>query len=107
MVVEFTPSGITHLGWRYFIIWAAVCLGLLFPVTYFFFPETTGHSLEDIDRIFRLAKGPLDLVRVSKSVRQDKMGHHVGITDISELEAADKDAQADKSGVLSYEVEKA
>jgi hypothetical protein len=40
-------------------------------VTYFFFPETTGHSLEDMDNIFRVAKNPLDVVRVSKRVRRD------------------------------------
>lgn len=31
MVVEVTPLGINNLGWKYFIIWAAMCLGLLFP----------------------------------------------------------------------------
>lgn len=132
MVVEVTPLGINNLGWKFFIIWAAVCLGLLFPgktnsllfppppslsafrhdanngctVTYLFFPETTGHTLEDIDHIFRTANGAFDLVSVSKAVRRDGLVHQSGTTDIHALEeGSDAGLSATKDGDTAYEIE--
>ncbi|KAJ5815542.1 MFS sugar transporter [Penicillium riverlandense] len=51
MVVQITPIGIQNLSWRFWIIWAIICFSFI-PVTYLFYPETTGRSLEDIDRYF-------------------------------------------------------
>jgi len=51
MVVQVTPPGIQNLGWRFWIIWAVICFTFI-PVTYFFYPETAGRTLEDIDRYF-------------------------------------------------------
>ncbi|WVQ98396.1 hypothetical protein IAU59_005519 [Kwoniella sp. CBS 9459] len=50
-VVQFTPSGIANLGWRFYIIFAIINAAFLPPI-YFFFPETKGLSLEAIDLIF-------------------------------------------------------
>lgn len=51
MVVQVTPPGIQNLGWRFWIIWAVICFTFI-PVTYLFYPETAGRTLEDIDRYF-------------------------------------------------------
>lgn len=51
MVVQVTPSGIANIGWRFWIVWAVICFSFI-PITYLFYPETTGRSLEDIDRYF-------------------------------------------------------
>ena len=39
---------------------------------YWFFPETTGHTLEDMDAIFKLANGASDIVKVSQQMRQQR-----------------------------------
>lgn len=81
MVVEITPPGISSLHWRFYIIWcvfnfAFIPIGefspqgtspyyalpastprpchphRLTPAVYFFYPETAGRTLEDLDRYF-------------------------------------------------------
>jgi hypothetical protein len=56
MVVQVTPPGIQNLGWRFWIIWAVICFSFI-PITYFFYPETAGRTLEDIDRYFEEKPG--------------------------------------------------
>lgn len=51
MVVEITPIGIDSIGWRFYIIWTVFNFSFI-PIVYFFYPETAGRSLEDIDRFF-------------------------------------------------------
>ncbi|KAK7751259.1 hypothetical protein SLS62_006804 [Diatrype stigma] len=51
MVVEITPIGIDSIGWRFYIIWTVFNFAFI-PIVYFFYPETAGRSLEDIDRFF-------------------------------------------------------
>ncbi|KAL1852109.1 hypothetical protein VTK73DRAFT_9278 [Phialemonium thermophilum] len=45
------PIGLGNIGWKYYIVFCAT-LVVFFLVTYFFFPETKGHSLEEIAKIF-------------------------------------------------------
>jgi hypothetical protein len=52
MVVEITPPGIAKLGWQFYIIWTVFNASFV-PIVYFFYPETAGRTLEDIDRLFR------------------------------------------------------
>jgi hypothetical protein len=42
----------------------------IFPVVYFFYPETAYRSLEEIDTIFRKTKGWFDVVSVAKNEPQ-------------------------------------
>lgn len=51
LVVEITLPGIESLGWQFYIIWT-VFNGAFVPIIYFFYPETAGRSLEDLDRYF-------------------------------------------------------
>lgn len=51
LVVEITPVSITNIGYKtyiYFCIFNATFI----PLVYFFYPETKGLSLEQIDRLF-------------------------------------------------------
>ncbi|RDW60651.1 hypothetical protein BP6252_12034 [Coleophoma cylindrospora] len=54
MIVQITPIAINNIGYRTYIIFAALNACWI-PIIYFFFPETKGLELEDIDRLF--AKG--------------------------------------------------
>jgi len=49
MVVRITPAAIVHIGWRYYIIYA-IFNACFVPVMYFFYPETKGVELEDVDK---------------------------------------------------------
>ena len=51
MVVQITPPAIANIGWRTYIIFA-VFNACWVPCIYFFFPETRGLELEDVDRLF-------------------------------------------------------
>ncbi|KAL9106162.1 MAG: hypothetical protein Q9227_008754 [Pyrenula ochraceoflavens] len=51
-IVEITPIGIDSLKWKFYIIWTVFNAAFV-PIIYFFFPETTNRTLEDIDRLFR------------------------------------------------------
>ena len=52
-VVFVTPIGIAALKANFYIIWT-VCNALIVPTIYFFYPETSGRSLEGIDDMFEL-----------------------------------------------------
>jgi hypothetical protein len=51
LVQEVTPIAVTKIGWRYYIVFTCVCLASI-PIVYFFYPETSGKTLEEIDMIF-------------------------------------------------------
>ncbi|KAL4888868.1 general substrate transporter [Aspergillus ambiguus] len=51
VVVKITPIAIQNISWRVFIIFAALNF-LWIPIVYFFFPETKGLELEDINLLF-------------------------------------------------------
>ncbi|KAI1796243.1 general substrate transporter [Ganoderma leucocontextum] len=54
MVVMVTGPSFNNISWGTYIVFA--CLnGFIIPIVYFFFPETAGRSLEDMDVIFALA----------------------------------------------------
>lgn len=52
MVVQITPIGIETVSWKFYIIWI-VFNASFGPVVYFFYPETAGRRLEDMDRLYR------------------------------------------------------
>jgi sugar porter (SP) family MFS transporter len=51
MIVQITPIAINRIGYRTYIIFA-VLNAVWVPIIYFFFPETKGLELEDVDRLF-------------------------------------------------------
>lgn len=46
-----SPVLINRIGWRTYLIFM-VLLALFIPIIYFYYPETSNLSLEDIDLIF-------------------------------------------------------
>lgn len=65
IVAQITPPGTTNLGSRFWIIFAVLNASFV-PIVYFFFPETKGRSLEEIDEIFWLSNG-FDVVKIART----------------------------------------
>ncbi|PWN91039.1 general substrate transporter [Acaromyces ingoldii] len=51
IVAMVTPVGFASLSWGYYIIFTVIASAIV-PTVYFFFPETSGLSLEEIDDFF-------------------------------------------------------
>ena len=77
MIVEITPIGISNIGYRFYIIFAVFnfCIAV---VVYFFFPETSGLSLEEVDFFFVRKYG--------------------GVSEVREVEQHDSKRRASKKG---------
>lgn len=81
---------------------------LIIPIIYFFYPETSGRSLEEMDRIFLKTTSIFDLVSVARKEprRFGKRGellveyaeHEVGITTI-----LDNDDEEEGAGVIEVD----
>ncbi|KAI0693572.1 general substrate transporter [Cytidiella melzeri] len=54
MVVMVTGPAFNNIGWRTYIVFASLN-AFIIPIVYWFFPETAGRSLEDMDVIFAMA----------------------------------------------------
>jgi hypothetical protein len=50
-VVKFGPTGITNIGWKFYLLFCVFNV-LAIPFVYFFVKETKGLSLEEIDLLF-------------------------------------------------------
>lgn len=74
-----TPIAFNSMGQTYFVIFAG-CNALMIPVIYYMFPETAGRSLEEMDKIFTLSRGVLDVVKIARLLQ------HGQSIDLSEKE---------------------
>lgn len=90
LIAEVSPIAFTSIGEKYFIVFAV--MNIVSAVTiYFFYPETAGCSLEEIDEIFIQSKSIFDPVKVARQfprplrhdpvvalelVQEDKSGCH-------------------------------
>ncbi|TKA57295.1 hypothetical protein B0A49_11918 [Cryomyces minteri] len=53
VIVLITPIGIANIGWRFYIIFAVLNFAWL-PLIWYFYIETAGLSLEEIDKLFEI-----------------------------------------------------
>lgn len=75
-----TPVLINRLGWKTYLIFMSLAFSFV-PVIYFFYPETSNISLEDIDRIFIKDGENLSSDNVSErssTVAENESVRHVG-----------------------------
>ena len=86
-VVEVSPPGFDSLSYKYFIIYAVLNWFLALPTVYFFFPETQGLHLEDVDRIFLESSNMFQPVRVAKRLRAHAKISAEGDVEIDEKES--------------------
>ncbi|EMD86898.1 hypothetical protein COCC4DRAFT_41492 [Bipolaris maydis ATCC 48331] len=66
-IVMITPVLITSIGWGTYLFFAALNASFI-PIIYFFYPETAGRSLEEIDLIF--AKGFTEKISYVHAAKQ-------------------------------------
>ena len=45
------PIALDAIQWKYYLVYVAILIGITVTI-YFFYPETNGHSLEEMARIF-------------------------------------------------------
>ncbi|KAF9247184.1 general substrate transporter [Melanogaster broomeanus] len=69
MVVMVTGPSFSAISWRTYIVFASLN-AFIVPIVYFFFPETAGRSLEDMDVVFALAYNE-GISPVGVSLRKD------------------------------------
>ncbi|KAF2157299.1 sugar transporter STL1 [Myriangium duriaei CBS 260.36] len=75
LVVMITPIAFDNIKYRTYIIFAVINAAIV-PCVYFFYPETAGRSLEEMDAIFHKTTGPFDVVQHAKEMprRYDNAG---------------------------------
>ena len=95
LVAEITPVGFATISYRYEIVYACINFFLIFPSksycsfdlysrnaadcrqgVYFFWPETAGRHLEEVDQIFRDSNSIFDPVKVSRMLPQASLIEH-------------------------------
>ncbi|KAI0736145.1 general substrate transporter [Fomitopsis betulina] len=69
VVVMITGPAFNNIGWKTYVVFASLN-AFIIPIVYFFFPETAGRSLEDMDVIFALAYNE-NVSPVAVSLRKD------------------------------------
>ncbi|THW44127.1 putative sugar transporter [Aureobasidium pullulans] len=63
-----TPIAIRTIGWKYYLVYA--CIGAIIPVVvFFYFPETKGRTLEELDIMFKQVPSIREIVKVSQQQR--------------------------------------
>lgn len=67
MVVMVTPPAFANIGYKTYIIFAVINAAMV-PSVYFFFPETAGRSLEEMDEIFHKTHTAFDVVKIAKDL---------------------------------------
>jgi sugar porter (SP) family MFS transporter len=86
VVVLVTPYGIDNLGWSFYLMFG--CFNLCFlPFVYYFYVETAGLSLEQIDRVFEFKYEGGKGMRLSEARKQVLLESPEGIEKEMALEA--------------------
>ncbi|OBT52266.1 hypothetical protein VE04_08223 [Pseudogymnoascus sp. 24MN13] len=76
VVVMVTPIMVSNIGWATYLVFAIINACFL-PVIFFFYPETQGRSLEEIDIIF--AKGYIEKITYVKASHELPMLDDAGV----------------------------
>ena len=68
---QFTPTAIANIGYRFYIIFAALNL-LFLPVVYFLYPETMQRTLEDLDWYFDIDSPHKTVIPIGDKVAKQR-----------------------------------
>lgn len=97
LLAEVTPVGFNTIGYRYYIIFA-IFNACIVPTIYFFYPETKGRTLEEIDEIFVQSKSIFDPPRIARTLPRMQNLH------VSDAEAEPR-SSTEKEGMKPLELE--
>lgn len=61
-----TPVALNTIGWQYYIVYAVIAACVPISV-FFFFPETMGRSLEEIELVFKESPSVFATVKFAKT----------------------------------------
>ena len=101
-----TPLGFQTLSWKFYFVWMAVAASII-PGVYFFFPETTGLSMEEIDVMFRETPSIFATTRVSREMRREKFESMATITGKGEAGRVESFDNAEKTRAEREQIERA
>jgi MFS family permease len=60
-----TPVAIETIGWKYYLVFLSIS-AIIIPVVWFFYPETMGRSLEELEMMFSEGTSIRQIVRDSR-----------------------------------------
>ncbi|KAJ5052355.1 uncharacterized protein L3040_002106 [Drepanopeziza brunnea f. sp. 'multigermtubi'] len=66
LVVMITPVAFSTIGYKTYVIFAVIN-AFIFPIVYFFYPETAYRSLEEMDAIFAKTRSAFAVVAVARN----------------------------------------
>lgn len=82
MIVQITPIMIGNIRWRSYIVFFALNFAHGF-IVYFFFPETSGRSLEELDSLFLGDNDKVFVVNKKGKLRPGFRGRYDGADEYS------------------------
>jgi len=91
-IVKFGPTGITHIGYKFYIIFC-VFSAITIPFIYFCAKETKGLSLEEIDLLF------------AKKAYQPVLKGKIRARTLAENHKDDDETTSEKMASVHYEVQ--
>lgn len=68
------PIALAAIGWKYYIVFVAVLFVIIITI-YFFYPETKGHSLEEMAVIFDGENAAVTGLDLESDVKGGKVNH--------------------------------
>ncbi|KAF3398609.1 Sugar transporter STL1 [Penicillium rolfsii] len=98
LLAEVTPIGFASINNNYYIIFAVIN-ALIVPSVYFFFPETKGRSLEEIDEIFAQSKSIFDPPKVARRMQKTLRAHQPEVAGAQDSESGGENNEYVKESV--------
>ncbi|EIM87185.1 general substrate transporter [Stereum hirsutum FP-91666 SS1] len=104
LVVQVLPTMTTSIGWATFLIFA-IANAIFIPIIYFFYPETAGRTLEEIDIIFAKAhvegKKPTHVANDMEKLTQTQVERVTNALDIHNVRGDDLEKGGNPAGKLA------
>ena len=80
-MVQITPPAINNIGWKTYIIFAVFNAAWV-PIVYFYFPETKGMELEEVDKMFSKEDDLAAAAFIDKEKEVTEIQHIDGTKDV-------------------------